>query len=177
MFYLNCFEMITRWRPTRDEIIEKNFFLYPSQEFLSKIFSHLHISNIVLNYAFSNFYLVRTFEVDIKEQNVFKSKIFRVQKFGNFIRNRFQWFASDRLTTRRLKKIFNTWDRTKKKFQISDRSVPRPTKFLKISDRFGPGGPWIPARRSLRQLTAVELNKGLKTNRAMKNNFVAKILV
>ena len=109
MFYLNCFEMITRWRPTRDEIIEKKtFFLYPSQEFLSKIFSHLHISNIVLNYAFSNFYLVRTFEVDIKEQNVFKSKIFRVQKFGNFIRKRFQWFAS----TRRLKKNFKTWDRT-----------------------------------------------------------------
>ena len=101
MFYLNCFEMTTRWRPTRDEIIEKNFFLYPSQEFLSKIFSHLHISNIVLNYAFSNFYLVRTFEVDIKEQNIFKSKIFRIQKFGNFIRNRFQWFSSDRLTTRR----------------------------------------------------------------------------
>ena len=59
---------------------KKTFFLYPSQEFLSKFFSHLHISNIVLNYAFLNFYLVRTFEVDIKEQNVFKSKILRIQK-------------------------------------------------------------------------------------------------
>ena len=102
MFYLNCFEMTTRWRPTRDEIIEKNFFFcIQAKNFYQKFFSHLHISNIVLNYAFSNFYLVRTFEVDIKEQNIFKSKIFRIQKFGNFIRNRFQWFSSDRLTTRR----------------------------------------------------------------------------
>ena len=64
VLYLNFFEMLTRWIPTRDEIIEKKLFCIQAKNFYQK-FSHLHISNIVLNYAFSNFYLAKLFEVDI----------------------------------------------------------------------------------------------------------------
>ena len=43
-------------------------------------------------------------------------------------------------------KNFKTWDQDQEKFPNHGPDWTRTNKNLKISDRFGPAGPWIPAK-------------------------------